>query len=105
MKFSAAAFVIAAVLVPPPLLAAKCKVVVGVFQLWNGWPPSLRLKDKKSGIIYGVNEDTHIPKVMRRAVTRNGRVVGKFCLVVVGRTTVPYQKEPIFLVRVTSYSH
>jgi hypothetical protein len=104
MRPVAAIFAFAAILASPSLLATECKVVAGVFQLWNGWPPSLRLKDAKSGTIYGVNESVHIPNAMRQSVVRNGRVTGKFCLTVVGHTTVPYQKEPITLVHVVSYS-
>jgi hypothetical protein len=104
MKPFAAIFSFAAILASPSLLATECKVVASVFQLWNGWPPSLRLKDAKSGTIYGVNENTPIPNAMKQSVTRNGQVTGKFCLTVVGHTTVPYHKELITLVHVVSYS-
>jgi len=105
MKPVATIFAFATILTSPSTLATECKVVAGVFQLWNGWPPSLRLKDAKSDTIYGINEGDHIPNAMRQSVMRNGHVAGKFCLTIVGHTTVPYQKEPITLAHVVSYSH
>jgi len=104
MKFAVTIFIAVALLWSQPSPGAKCKVVAGAFQRWNGWPPSLRLTDAKSGKVYGTYEHTPLPGAMRQEVIRNGRVSGKFCLKVVGRTTVPTQKEPIILVHVVSYS-
>lgn len=86
--------------VVPSSLAAKCKVVAGVFQLRNGWPPSLRLTDSKSGAVCGAYEHTLLPRGMRQEITNNAHIKGKFCLKVFGRTTVPTQKQPTVLVRV-----
>src|SRR5690348_5349116 len=105
MKPAVVTFIAAVLLWSQPSLGAKCEVVAGVFQLWNGWPPSLRLTDARSGNVYGTYERTPLPEGMRQEVIRNGHVSGKFCLEVVGHTTVPTQKKPIILVRVMSYSH
>jgi hypothetical protein len=103
MKIVASAVIFAALLFPQQSLAAKCKVVAGVFHIWNGYPPSLRLKDPKSGVVYGSYEEAPLPKGMRHKVIANGHVAGQFCLEVVGRTTVPTQKGSIIMVHVVSY--
>lgn len=104
MKHIASTFIVAGLLCSQPLPAATCKAVTGVFQVWNGWPPSLRLADKKSGNIYGTYEHSPLPNGMRQEVIRHGHVTGKFCLKVVGHTKIPTQQKPITLVRVMSYS-
>ena len=104
MKNVATIFIIAALLCSQSAFGAACRVVTGVFQVWNGWPPSLRLTDIKSGKIYGTHEHGRLPIGMRQEVIRHGHVTGTFCLKVVGRAQVPYQKEPIILVQVMSYS-
>ena len=103
MKIFTTALIFSVLLFPQQSLAAKCEVVTGVFHIWNGYPPSLRLKDIKSGAVYGSYEKTPLPKGMRHEVIANGHVAGQFCLKVVGRTTVPTQKESIIIVHVVSY--
>jgi hypothetical protein len=91
----------------PALVAAEgvsCKTVSGVFVLWNGWPPNLRLEDKKTKIIYGVNEDGKIPVEMKKIIEVNQKISGRFCLRVIDQATkVPDSKVPITLVDVISY--
>lgn len=105
MKQVLGVLIVATILWSQPSLAAKCKVVTGVFHVWNGYPPSLRLEDARSGTIYGSYERTPLPTGMRQEVIRNGSVKGQFCLKVVGHTVIPTQKKPITLVHIISYSH
>lgn len=95
-------------LVSLPALAiaggASCKTVSGVFVLWNGWSPNLRLVDKRTETIYGVNEDGKMPPRMRKIVEAKQEIAGRFCVVAIGQPTkVPDSKKPIILVNVISY--
>ena len=82
----------------------KCHVIEGEFLLWNGWPPALRLEEKNTGKIYGVNENMPLPKEMQRTIEKNSSVKGKFCIVEVGKKVyTPYKNKNIILVKVVSY--
>ena len=104
MKGKALILLIGGLLSSRPLLASDCTAVAGEFELWSGWPPALRLTDSKTGITYGVTEDSLLPERMRKELEAKHSVKGIFCVKEIKRTTVPYQTAPIVLVNVISYA-
>lgn len=83
---------------------SECKVINGEFKVWNGWQPSLRLTDSKSGITYGVTDDRKLPSNMVLNIKNNKPMIGGFCLSELGKvTSVPYQDNKIILVDIIKY--
>ena len=104
MKRSVQFLLIGVLLSYQAVFATDCTYVAGEFEVWNGWPPALRLTDSTTGITYGVAEDSPLPRQMEKEVESKHSVKGKFCVQTLKVVTVPYQVEPITLVKVVAYA-
>jgi hypothetical protein len=83
----------------------ECHLVVGVLNVWNGWPPNLRI-EANDGVIYGVPEADEQSLIPDNLVGRlaKGPVSGGFTVCPLGHTTsVPYDERPIVLVSILDF--
>jgi len=81
-----------------------CVEVKGEFNVWNGWPPALRLHDTQNNIYYGIPDDVEVSKEIIERIKKSEPVKGMFCLEDLNEEThVPYQDSPIKLVKIKRY--
>ena len=87
---------------------SQCRAVKGELQLWNGCPPSYRIRTT-SGEVYGLeggdSTEPQLPESLKVALTsRDGPVRGTFTICPAGAdTSVPYDKKPIHLARLIAF--
>jgi hypothetical protein len=84
---------------------SRCRDAKGELQLWNGWPPSVRIRTR-SGEVYGLEgESPEIPDTLKAALAGgDGPVRGTFTVRPTGvDTSVPYDRKPIHLARLTAF--
>ena len=84
------------------LAHAQCFIVAGERQVWNGWPPNLRIESSDKERVFGLpySDDDALPKPIQAVVeSTSQRAVGKFLLCPLGaRMSVPYDDRPIEVV-------
>jgi hypothetical protein len=87
---------------------SQCRAVKGELQIWNGWPPSYRIRTT-SGEVYGLeggdSTEAQLPESLKVALTsRDGPVRGTFTVCPTGaNTSVSYDKKPIHLARLIAF--
>jgi len=110
-----APFLVATVLVfsMPSLGSAEdalppCSFVSGVLELWNGWPPPIRIVGA-DGVVYGVpepeNDQQFVPEELL-TLLKEGKapISGGFTVCPLGGTTaVPSDERPIVLVSILDF--
>ena len=84
---------------------SNCFEISGEFEVWDGWPPSLRIHDNENDIWYGVpDDDESINKEFIERIKKGETLSGIFCLSKTGKeVNVPYQETPIILVKIIKY--
>ncbi len=92
------------------LLAAECETIEGEIQLWQGWPPWVRIESKGKRSMYGIETNVEVTKsdFMPQALLKklNGKpfLAGTFCVKLTGgKTSVPYDDRIISYVKIVSY--
>jgi len=92
------------------VLHAQCHAVEGEIQLWNGWPPWVRIESKDKGHVFGIEVDDAtgkskaMPESLFEELLTNGSLTGTFCIEMTGEeTTVPYDKRPIKYLKIVGY--
>ena len=71
----------------------------GELQLWNGWPPNVRLS--ANGVLYGVGrgEGEDLPDAILSRLTKDGMIKGRMRICSLGdEVRVPYQERALPLV-------
>jgi hypothetical protein len=82
-----------------PRVHGACYEVEGELQLWNGWPPNVRLN--VNGVMYGVGhgEGEDLPEAIMSRLTKDGGIKGTMRVCSLGdEIQVPYQEKPLPLV-------
>ena len=91
-------------------LAAECQNIEGQIQLWNGWPPWIRIESSDKKRVFGIdtNEEVtksdFIPSDLLNKLLTHASLEGTFCIKLTGgQTTVPYDDRVINYIKVISY--
>ena len=90
--------------------AVDCQNVEGQIQIWNGWPPWIRIESKDKKSVFGIETDEAVtksvfmPASLLQKLQTNGSLDGTFCIMPTGaQTSVPYYERAIKYVKVVSY--
>ena len=82
-----------------PLVKGACFKLVGTLNVYNGWPPSLRIEPKSKGKLYGIGpeENELIPAKIARILP--SEVEGEFEVCPFNETlSVPYDERKIEMI-------
>ena len=82
-----------------PIVNGACFKVVGTLELYNGWPPALRIEPKTKGKLYGIGPKDRelIPNNIAKVLP--SKVEGEFEVCPFNETTsVPYDERKIEMV-------
>jgi len=92
------------------LSAEECQTIEGEIQLWQGWPPWIRIESRDKKSVFGINTDAEVtesdfmPKALMKQLYTNPSLTGTFCIELTGdKTTVPYDDRVIKYVRIIRY--
>jgi hypothetical protein len=90
--------------------AAECQTIEGEIQVWNGWPPWIRIESKDKKHVFGIETNDEVsksdfmPESLLKALYKKPTLTGTFCVTLTGsRTTVPHDDRVIKYVKVVSY--
>jgi len=91
--------------------AKECQNVEGRIQLWNGWPPWIRIESIDEQNVFGIetNEEVtqsdFILEALLKELIADQSLTGTFCIKLTGaQATVPYDDRVIKYVKVVSYT-
>ena len=103
------AAILAAIVSYKYLFTPRCQNIEGQIQLWNGWPPWIRIESTDKQHVFGVEtneevtESDFMPEALKELHT-NPSLAGTFCIKLTGdQTTVPYDDRVIEYVKVIRY--
>ena len=92
------------------LFTPGCPNIEGQIQLWNGWPPWVRIESMDKRQVFGIETDAEVtksdfmPEALLKELYVNPSLTGTFCIKLTGgQTTVPYDERVIKYVKVVSY--
>ena len=87
------------------LVRGACSNVVGELQLWNGWPPNVRIAVSDSVFGVGLEEDGVMPDSARAALRKADRVQASFRICPTGdQVTIPDWPKLVPIVCVEAFT-